>query len=343
MKFTEKLKKAAAVVFAAAMAMSAAVGVNAAEGDEWKDGKTIADKLPISTELEAPEESDLSNGKKYTYTLVATTDGVDVDAAYSESVEFTAADFNATTPVVTKTAEYDLSKLTFYNPGDYNFDVMQSIDGAAAEKVGTVKLAVAYKDDVSDEVVFLGMGIYGTDGAKKLLFKDSLNAENKSLTVIKKVSGNQARRNYSYEFEAVINGEITKEAFDAIEAPAIVTRDYDTKKFSFKINPMLNPDGVELKNIPYGTKVQVSEVSVPNGYEVKYVVTVDGNQTANGNGAIADEVAIKGDTAVEITNTKNGVAPTGIILDIMPFALMVVLSGAAITFICISSRRRRNH
>lgn len=95
-------------------------------------------------------------------------------------------------------------------------------------------------------------------------------------------------------------------------------------------------ESITFNNVPYDVTYSVAEESyAADGYKATYKLnSADPTDTA-----VSDEAMDSATETVAITNTKNGSTPTGVIMTIAPYALMVVLAGAfAVVFL---TRRNR--
>lgn len=103
--------------------------------------------------------------------------------------------------------------------------------------------------------------------------------------------------------------------------------------------PALGHEGTAvIKGIPSTVKYTITETVKENeGYTTTYTQTdVTGKQDGV---TTTEKVMGKKDNSVEFTNTKDASTPTGVIMTIAPYALMVVLAGAfAVVFL---TRRNR--
>lgn len=105
-----------------------------------------------------------------------------------------------------------------------------------------------------------------------------------------------------------------------------------------KIN-LAHGDKVVLKNVHMGAKATVTETDSA-GYTAKYKVTANGK--ADSSETIGTEAsALLGDAnggnSIEFTNTQQ--TPTGVIIDNLPFIILVAIAGMGILFFVRNKRR----
>lgn len=115
-----------------------------------------------------------------------------------------------------------------------------------------------------------------------------------------------------------------------------------TKETEFTLR---HGESLVIKGLPVGTVVNVTEVGTPN-YKASSDIIMNGgtptSQTA-GNGAdlVIDNQELGSRTnSVAVTNTYNYVAPTGVILNVLPYVLMVAIAGGMIVLFTAMKRRK---
>jgi hypothetical protein len=116
--------------------------------------------------------------------------------------------------------------------------------------------------------------------------------------------------------------------------------------FSLKHN-----ENIVVRGLPIGTVVNVIEVGV-SPYKPSAQVTmgagepVSTSELAAGATLTLDALSVpqrtlgEGKNAVEVTNTYNYVAPTGVILNVLPYVLMVAIAGGMIVLFTVIKRRK---
>lgn len=106
-------------------------------------------------------------------------------------------------------------------------------------------------------------------------------------------------------------------------------------------------DGKNMKftGLPVGTEITVTEAATQN-YKGSAVVTINGteeNVAADGYNkdlSISKKKLGQNKNAVDVTNTYNNVPTTGIIMNTLPYVLMVALCGVALVAFVASKRRK---
>lgn len=147
----------------------------------------------------------------------------------------------------------------------------------------------------------------------------------RDVTITKRVAGNMYEWDKAFEFVVTSSAAIGLSPDGAYQ----VSEDKKTAYFT------LTPDAsVTLKDVPNGATLTVSESNASD-----YVMTVAPN---NGEGAAASYTVPDGEGVVNltVTNTKNAVPDTGILLDSLPYILILACVVAA--GILVFVRRYRN-
>ncbi|HIR40948.1 MAG TPA: QVPTGV class sortase B protein-sorting domain-containing protein [Candidatus Egerieicola pullicola] len=90
---------------------------------------------------------------------------------------------------------------------------------------------------------------------------------------------------------------------------------------------------ITITGLPVGTDYTITETDA-DGYETSYVgATASSSNTKEASGTITD-----GTNAVTVTNNRDSVSPTGIMMDIAPYAVLVVIAAAG----CFIFLRKRH-
>lgn len=109
----------------------------------------------------------------------------------------------------------------------------------------------------------------------------------------------------------------------------------ESKEFKLADNQMLI-----FEDLPAGTTYKISENTLAN-YTTTTQVIQNGEESSSGS-VVTDILVGEKDNYTRYTNTfkDNTVTPTGIIINNLPFIIMIVLAGAGILFFVISRRRK---
>ncbi len=190
--------------------------------------------------------------------------------------------------------------------------------------------------------------------------------ETEELTLSKTVTGNQASHDEYFAFTVNITGAVPGTVYDVDLAAA----DAVTKKNGFNTDSYTNPAQLtadangsvtQMYWLQHGQHIVIHGLAKNTGYEISenketmqkegYSVQADiAGDTKNGDGAQAADMALSSslavedsaitkDTQVSYTNHRAGTIPTGVAMQVMPFAAVTLLGVAGA--VSISMRRRR--
>lgn len=155
-----------------------------------------------------------------------------------------------------------------------------------------------------------------------------------TLNLKKMIAGEMANMTETFKFTIYFNG--TAGASFTYDNHTITLDENGSATLTI---PALGHEGTAvIKGIPSTVKYTITETVKENeGYTTTYTQTdVTGKQDGV---TTTEKVMDKKDNSVEFTNTKDASTPTGVIMTIAPYALMVVLAGAfAVVFL---TRRNR--
>lgn len=318
--------------------------------DVTTDGKTMAPNTTFELNVSAGEKTGNINvtGKNGTETYY------DVEAGITTGITKKNAVFapSGTTPADTYTAKFeiDLSGVTFPHAGIYNYTV-QEVEGSYE--------GITYDDTEYDMYVFVVnnngaleiANIVVADGATKISTitnkygTDSTDDTIHDVTISKVITGTAANlEKNDFNFDITVTGA-TGEQYKAYitGANSNVTEMIFKTGESQTVEGVKNGTEIQICGLSEGDTVKVSEVEAgKDGYTTTYTSTKT-NLTAGGtldksNEATTDDAVSftvsEDEATLVITNTKDFTTPTGVAMDIAPYALMVALAGgAAATFL----------
>lgn len=249
---------------------------------------------------------------------------------HSGTVEFNSGDADSEK---TTTLSFDMSKFT--KPGVYRYRLTEENIGTAQVNNGITKDGTVYTievwvtkngDDLKTAIVTYKDGALDKSG--KISFNNQY--ETNALTVKKVITGNQGYG--SFEFKVTINGaeneiyklvysDSTKEPVElesGISATGIWLADDET----FTIYGLSKDDTYTVEEL------KANE----NGYKTKITVDEEAVGTPDDTEDSVGPNRMEKDTTVVFTNDKNVTTPTGVILNIAPYILMVALAGVLAFF-----------
>ena len=234
----------------------------------------------------------------------------------------------------------DASKFTVDgvpHPGVYYYTVSEKsgeVAGVTYDSSSTRTLAVYIGNDGS----VLGYTFVnengGTDSIKSDGFTNSY-VNTSDLTITKTVTGNQGDKNKAFTFTITVTGtetSYTVKKGDDVAATLNADNDYSTT-VTLKDNESVVVEGLSAADTYEVTEGTYSdyETTISNNGVTASGLTASGNMTAS-------NVLTSAAKTVAYTNDKSVSTPTGVIMNIAPYVLMVALAGGIAFFFL----RRRN-
>lgn len=191
----------------------------------------------------------------------------------------------------------------------------------------------------------------GKDGkTNRILFTNTYTKNNATLTIEKNTEGDYADKTRKFDFEITFTKSPMSDQTiftGTIGAQSVECTAGQTKTFKLA-------DGEQLvfNNLPVGTTYMVKELAATDGYTPK--VTVIENQTPTvTNKTVQETEALdtlkengknnlvgENENKVTFTNTYKDVAVTGIVMNNLPFILLVAVAIVAFVSLAVIKRRR---
>jgi pilin isopeptide linkage protein len=233
-------------------------------------------------------------------------------------------------------------------PGVYSYTVKEKNGGYSGITYDdtTYYMYVSVINDGSGGVKVDNVVLAKADGVKIADITNDFGATNNlthDLTITKSVTGNAGELtkefNFNISIKATGTGASADQEFkldDGTEAGQIIKADESPKTVK-----LTNGNSVHIYGLTADYDVYVSEVEAGlNGYTTTYTITNNGDGNTSVAQALEDADAkatvnaLADGAILTIINDRNNVTPTGVAMDIAPYALMVVLAGsAAVTFL----------
>lgn len=151
---------------------------------------------------------------------------------------------------------------------------------------------------------------------------------NTTVTITKQVAGNMGDRNkeFAITFDVKLNGEAVT-GYTVWKGNTQLTAPYTIK----------HDETIVLKNVPIGATVTVTETDT--AYIESYKVNGATEATTGYKATVTANA--EGTASIEFVNTKNETVDTGILLDSLPYVLILVLVGGGVVLWLANRRRRR--
>lgn len=229
--------------------------------------------------------------------------------------------------------------------GEYTYEIRESkgtTGGVVYDDQKVVKAKVTVHNRPEGEGVYIASITYTTENGKEGDGEGFVNRyQAGDLEISKKVTGNLGDKNKYFEIYVTLTGddkttypdafkinheELSHESYKSDVPTQTISIDTQTKIY------LKNGETFRIKNVPYGVTYTVKEVDytaeADGGYDAaKYVL----NGTRKDIKPIENEKLDNASETVEIINNKQTGIDTGVILDNMPYiVLLIVVIGAAV-------------
>lgn len=256
---------------------------------------------------------------------------------------------------ISKAAEISFG--AFSHAGEYTYTITETKGNAAgitySEEKYTLRVQVANKQNGGFFVKNITAN-KGTDGNKvdKILFTNTYR-KNASLVIEKNTTGDSADKTKQFDFTITFTKSATEDSLS--EFTGTITRKGGTTEKVTCTNgtadfKLADGDKLTFANIPAGTKYKVTEKGEKDGYTAYVKVTDNGVQGEVVNGTDGEDLASsengnyigEKENKVEFENKYNDVPITGIILNNLPFILMIGVAVLAFGTLAVLKKRRRS-
>ena len=214
----------------------------------------------------------------------------------------------------------------YTNVGVYEY-TLKEVDGKTAGVTyydKGIKLVVTVVNDNNGKLRIAAVHTESTGEAKSDNFPNTYKAG--ELDVSKTVTGNLGDKNKYFEFKVTLTGEEGKTYRDSYAVTGgSNTANPSTIKIGEETTFLLkHGETIHIENLPYGVTYTVTETAA-EGY-----TTEKTGDTGKINAA---------DQAAEFTNNKAGSIDTGVVLNNMPYILVLAVLAAGVVVFIIRKRR----
>lgn len=237
----------------------------------------------------------------------------------------------------------DFSGVSFSAPGVYRYTIQENattVPGVTADnKTYNIDIQVTTDDNGT---LSIGDVAFSSGSAQKATgFVNTLGST--GLTLKKTVTGNQGDRNKYFTFTVALEnapkGSVysvtlpTTDAYSPADPTSITVDENGTATAAFHLK---HNQSLVINGLTEGVKYTITETS-EDGYTTTYKVNNGGAQSGT---ATAQQTM--GDTSqtVEFINDKQGTVPTGILLDVAPYAALAAFAGVALGLLAAGKKRR---
>lgn len=264
-----------------------------------------------------------------TFTLVQDGDGKVTDGEATEAPALgtiTGATYEEGAATVSgTTGDITVALPEYTNVGVYEY-TLKEVDGKTAGVVyypDDIKLVVTVINGENGKLRIAAVHVE-SEGEKSDTFPNTYKAG--ELDVSKTVTGNLGDKNKYFEFKVTLTGEEGKTYRDSYAVTGgSNTENPSTIKIGEETTFLLkHGDTITIANLPYGVTYTVTETAA-EGY-----TTEKTGDTGKINAA---------DQAAEFTNNKAGSIDTGVVLNNMPYILVLAVLAAGVAVFIIRKRR----
>lgn len=238
----------------------------------------------------------------------------------------------------------DFSGVSFSAPGVYRYTIQENattVPGVTADNK-TYNIDIEVKSDDSG-TLSLGTVVFdsGATSTKATGFVNTFGST--GLTLKKIITGNQGDRNKYFTFTVALEnapkGSVysvtlpTTDAYSPADPTSITVDDNGTATATFHLK---HNQSLVINGLTSGVQYTITETDGTD-YTTTYKVNGGDAQT----GAATGQQAM-GDTSqtVEFINNKEGTVPTGILLDVAPYAALAAFAGVALGLLAAGKKRR---
>lgn len=356
-------KKIGALILAGTMLLSMGTGVFAAENIDipnvnGQDGVKITKNFVMADGLAIPQA---------TFKFQVTSRTPDALSATIQDISYDANDNDI--KIKQTDGSYVISKdqkLSFegnwQHAGEYVYEVTETQDPANKVKNVTydsseymLRVYVVNKND-NLEVEKITAEKAGTKTAK-ILFTNTYAKNDATLIIKKKTTGTYANKTQQFDFTIAFtksptestlgefNGTITRKGNNTSEPVTTNNGSYNFK--------LADGDKLQFTDLPVGTTYVVTENGAKDDYTPSVTVIENAKETVKDRVAQNEEQALStrqengeknliGENTNEVTftNTYKTVAVTGVIMNNLPFILLVAVAIVAFVSLAVIKRRR---
>ena len=167
------------------------------------------------------------------------------------------------------------------------------------------------------------------------------NDSTHDITIKKIINGNQAKKDDTFTVTVTVNGadgEKYKVVVNEGTAEAVTDSLVSGTSKNFTVT---NDTTIRVYGLTQSDTVTVTEADNTDGYQASYSKVKSSAGTEYSENTINAGVNVKQDNSkAEVTNTKNAVSPTGIVLNYGPYILMIALAGSMAVFFLRKKNRK---
>lgn len=338
-----KMKRVKAMVMAGIMAAALCAGSTAVFADAPAAGigdLDITKRLNIAEGITVPDVTFTFDIAKVTQDAPEVSDKI---VTYSDEDGVTDGD-------VEKTVQDIFTGVTFPHAGVFQYTVTETagdteVDGGTIFYDSSAYTVYVYVENGEKGPEINQITVQGTSGKMTELAFENTYRKTTDLEVTKNTVGSLADKTKEFSFRITFTKASTCE--EELFTSGDETYEYG-KEYTFTL---ADGESQVFSNLPAGTRYVVTEAGAEDGYTPSVSVVENGAATVNKKAS--DEksdlasaetgetnLAGEGENSVTFTNTYNDVPITGVIMNNLPFILLIVAAAGGFTVYVISRRHR---
>ena len=237
----------------------------------------------------------------------------------------------------TKAVEFTVAAERFTKPGVFHYTLAETddgYDGIAYDSVAKDLYVVMVNGDAASSYKCAGVFMVNKSGEKIDQIVNDYGEKNNGthdIVISKNVEGNLGDKTRKFKFTVTVTGAEGEKYYvtdkDGTQLTDLVSR-------TAQVYELASGDAIHIRGLSNNDTVKVVEAEAnTEGYTT--TITKTGIEDANYTEEIGDNV-LKGATvkvttdtsAMEVKNAKNSTTPTGVVMNIAPYAAMILGAGA---------------
>ena len=256
---------------------------------------------------------------------------------------------NAHEKMIMSQAEYKMDVYVFNNNGTYEITkiiVNKTKDDKGVTDATTGKVDIGNTDENGFNFTNTYVQEAGTGTDPKNPDPDYTNYGSLNISKTIDANGGTADTTKQFDFTATFNfpAGTDKNTLGVVKGNGEAIEIDESGNCSFKLQ---HNKKMKFTGLPVGTKMTVTESATPN-YKGSAKVTINGVEESklvtaskyNEAIVVSNKRLDQKKNAVDVTNTYNNVPTTGIIMNTLPYVMMIALGGAALVGYIYLKRRK---
>ena len=301
---------------------------------------------PVTTFNFEVKKGDEEGAKSLQMTTGGKAESVYVYAGVEGAVEVGSAAFNGSETMekdgqYTKAVKFTVKAEKFTKPGVFHYTLTEKdngYEGINYDSVDKNLYVVMVNGNTDDSYECAGVFMVNKDGEKIDRIVNDYGKENDGthdIVISKNVKGNLGDKTRKFSFTVTVTGADNEKYYVTDREGNQINGNGGTLvSGTSQVYELASGDAIHIKGLSNNDRVKVVEAEAnTEGYTT--TITKTGIEDANYTEEIGDNV-LKGATvkvttdtsAMEVKNAKNSTTPTGVVMNIAPYAAMILGAGA---------------